>query len=99
MDYLHPPLSLPQDDEALFSAYLHPPMSLPDWSNGNDNSNANVENNGNRHQAQQGQEQGGAGGKQGEIQMQQDVSADLSQLVYPGDYVMNDASMQLYGRN
>ncbi|KAL0065597.1 hypothetical protein AAF712_007375 [Marasmius tenuissimus] len=101
MDYLHPPLSLPPDDEALFSTYLHPPMSLPDWSNGNDNSNGNGENKGNGQHVQQGHEQasGKQGGQGGEMQMQQDVSADLSQLVYPGDYVMNDASMQMYGRN
>ncbi|KAF8622806.1 hypothetical protein AX15_006733 [Amanita polypyramis BW_CC] len=31
MDYLHPPMVLPDDmAESLFSTYLHPPMALPD---------------------------------------------------------------------
>ncbi|OAX38290.1 hypothetical protein K503DRAFT_170783 [Rhizopogon vinicolor AM-OR11-026] len=29
MDFLHPPMMLPQDEESLFAAYLHPPMTLP----------------------------------------------------------------------
>ncbi|KAF8900459.1 hypothetical protein CPB84DRAFT_1747457 [Gymnopilus junonius] len=32
MDYLHPPMSI-QDQESLFSAYLHPPMALPEDKN------------------------------------------------------------------
>ncbi len=33
MDYLHPPMVLPDDTESLFSTYLHPPMALPDEGN------------------------------------------------------------------
>ncbi|KAG7087835.1 hypothetical protein E1B28_013773 [Marasmius oreades] len=101
MDYLHPPL-LPPDEDALFSTYLHPPMSLPDW---NDNSNNNGNgNNDNNEQRQQGNQNGGNGGKPGEAQngnamQMQDASTDINHLVYPGDYVMNDANMQMYGRN
>jgi GATA-binding protein len=29
MDFLHPPMMLPQEEESLFAAYLHPPMMLP----------------------------------------------------------------------
>jgi hypothetical protein len=29
MDFLHPPMMLPQEEESLFATYLHPPMILP----------------------------------------------------------------------
>jgi len=29
MDFLHPPVMLPQEEESLFAAYLHPPTMLP----------------------------------------------------------------------
>ncbi|KAJ3835498.1 hypothetical protein F5878DRAFT_543062, partial [Lentinula raphanica] len=42
MDYLHPPMTLNDDDEAaLFSTYLHPPMSLPDDSSATSSTNGN----------------------------------------------------------
>ncbi|KAF8637749.1 hypothetical protein AX17_002607 [Amanita inopinata Kibby_2008] len=42
MDYLHPPMVLPDDvAETLFSTYLHPPMALPD-ENGPANSSTST---------------------------------------------------------